>query len=242
MVDATPQGFNMSEEIFDKSLKFFDKAKPKVIFVSGGEPTLHPRFEEICTEIKSRYPDSFVGAFSNGSFIFDKKKTDTVRVLTKIGIKFSIRTHPIFYPNYEKTMAEKEKLLEIGCEFFNDGIDGLIRLGRARSAHLDYASNGCQCANTVLTAKQSISGSDWLLVLESIAVHLCKPSIGIDGTIYAGETRWCQPIGHVDYSTLDTLYKRAKEFNPLKCNKCNGLDKIKQLNKRAYDFMVGSQS
>lgn len=243
MADAEPNGFSMTEETLKHAMLFLQNARPNVLLISGGEPTLHPSFESICSSMVTAFPMAAICLLSNGSFIENKESTTSVeRLIKHKAVSVSIRTHPDFYPNYEKTMSNKDKLLSIGCEFFNDGIGALTRLGRAKNNHLDYRSKAAQCANTVLTAKQTTCASQWISMLECSARNFCKPTIGVDGTIYPGETQFCMPIGHVRTSSISDVYERAKALNPLKCNKCNGLEAIKSKNRPAYDLLTNSQS
>ena len=238
MIDANPRGTAIDLETFREVYDFLQRTKPKVLLISGGEPTTHPNIVGICMILKRSNPDSLVSMLSNGSFIFDDYKVASVKTIMNAGVSVCVRTHQEFYPSYKKVLSKKHDFYAMGCEFFDGGIDALSRLGRAKDSHPDFKTKGAQCANTVLAAKQSPNERVWLDMLEYGAKNYCKPSIGVDGTIYAGETQWCAPLGHVRDATLESIYERAKKFNPKSCNKCRGLEKIKDLNRAAYDLLV----
>lgn len=238
MIDASPEGHSMKRDVFKDTLRFLMEAKPKVVLISGGEPTQHRNFSGICLIIKALMPEAVVCLLTNGLFIYNKNKTEDIRYLIEKGISVSVRTHPKFYPSYKRVMAKSAEIVGLGCSMFDDGIDSLSRLGRAKKNHQSYPSKGAQCANTVLAAKQTKDGRTWLAMLEYSAKNYCKPSIGIDGTIYAGETQFCHPIGHVKESTLESLYEKAKTFNPQRCDRCNGVEKVRITNGLAFKLLV----
>jgi len=68
------QKFNMSIDMFKKALLSL-KEWPKRIGIIGGEPTLHPQFEEICKAIgESDLPKEKFGLFTSGGKNFKKYK------------------------------------------------------------------------------------------------------------------------------------------------------------------------
>jgi len=67
------QKFNMSIDTFRKALESLE-GWPKQIGIIGGEPTLHPQFEEICLILQKEVPREKVGLWSSGSTKYDGYK------------------------------------------------------------------------------------------------------------------------------------------------------------------------
>lgn len=65
------QHFFMDLKTLEKSLLSV-KNFPKKIGIIGGEPTLHPEFEEVCKLIRRTLPNKFVQLFTTGGARYDK--------------------------------------------------------------------------------------------------------------------------------------------------------------------------
>jgi hypothetical protein len=211
-IDAAPDRQDMTEEVFEGVLNFLTPARG--ILVSGGEPTLHPHFFEWVSRIVGLKKKVFL--LSNGSFVDDTKKLNEVKELQKKGVLIEIRTHPLYYPNYHKTKAKESLFTKLGFFFAEDGLDSLVKLGRAKP------ENGCflGCTNLVLGSRQLNSFEQVIEAMESRG-KLCTPLVAIDGKVHCGETQFCESIGTV-FDSKETLFSNLKKFNPLHCDRCYG--------------------
>lgn len=225
MVDACPDGLDMDQMTLDKTCRFIKDMAPPTVQITGGEFTDHPNFYPyVLTILNTVEPGTIVVLESNGSFIMDDENTSKVLDLLRRNVYFlQIRTHKLYYPNYERTMAHKQMLESLSdkIKVYDDGIT-LFPQGRAKENFKDEC-NACQskpkCSNLYLIAKQAKPKSlkDVIYILQKEAHNFCKPMIGPDGNIYPGESPECEPIGNLDGKYDDILQKLITGYP---CNKC----------------------
>ena len=218
--DSNPNGKHMNPRTFGDLLSFIHRARPTVLLLSGGEPTLHPDFPEIANHFLDLAPATIV--LSNGSFAKDRKALAAVKALMARGIQVQVRTHPAFYPTHEETVRARNFLTEIGCQVFDDKIDGLLRVGRAKNSHPDVPNLPCSCLNPALVARQTPGFRDWIETMEQ-AGRFCSPHVDPNGTVRAGESGECRAVGNVSNST-EKVFGGLAKHNPRDCNLCNGFD------------------
>lgn len=224
MANATPAGKHMDIGVFNDTMKFLNRLRPANVQVSGGEFTLHPDFHDmVCALVQSLAPPVIgmkrqIILESNGSFIEDIKKTMAVKDLISRGCSLQVRTHPEFYPNYQKVwFKHRQDLLKITPFVFNDGIR-LMPFGRAKKNHAGELAmkSSPPCSNMFLLSRQCV---DLMSVVAMMETHgfLCKPLVGIDGRLHVGETVSCQSFGHVT-DNLATLFENLKHMRH--CDGC----------------------
>lgn len=237
MVNAEPEGIHMNKEVVNQSVRFIQKLQPFNIQVTGGEPTLHPYFFEICQKLCSLRESAELGLSvvleSNGSFIDDPEKTSKIReLIEKWNVLVQVRTHPKYYPNYKKIINNAE-LKKITPYVFDDGIN-LLPFGRAVQNHREELNMSAKpsCSNMFLLSRQV---SSMVAVIHEMEAHgfFCKPLIAATGGVYVGETTTCQLLGSV-WDTPEALYTTLRGRLP--CNKCGLKRNIPQ---RALDILVG---
>lgn len=87
---------------FNKVLDWFEKQNIKKISLIGGEPTIHPKFEEIINIIKKRNFKTVL--FTNG--LFNSKIADKIssKVISSIFLNYN---SPTFYTKGQRELLEK---------------------------------------------------------------------------------------------------------------------------------------
>ena len=236
MANAKPDGFHMAKETVDQSIRMIERLKPFNIQVTGGEPTLHPLFYEICEQLCELRIEAEMGLLvvleSNGSFIYDPVKTEKVKTLIKKwGVSLQIRTHPKYYPNYKK-IFHNEELRKITSHVYDDAIR-LLPFGRAINNHRDELDMTAKppCSNMFLLSRQVHSMVAVIHALEANG-FFCKPLIGVNGGVHVGESVTCHRLGSV-WDTPNSLFETLKGKMP--CGKC-GL--VKNIPQRAMDLLI----
>lgn len=130
-VDATPEGTHMTWDTLNKVLSFIKhlpaasmellssvptSMRPVNLVVSGGEFTEHPEFAEMITHIANVLPDMNIILESNGSWLGDPVKEKGLKSILGLDMVrlLLVTTHHKYYPDYNKTMLNKEAFLEFG--------------------------------------------------------------------------------------------------------------------------------
>lgn len=217
MVDANPNGMHMTLDTFQNALSFLNELKPFNIQVTGGEPTTHPSFFDMCISLRKTFLNSNLILLSNGSFSKDNNIYNQVEELIfKYQYVLQIRTHPKYYPNY-KTVIEDIKLRKLTSHIYDDMIR-LIPFGRALKNHQNDIEWGLKptCSNIFLLSRQF---SNMPSIIKAMETHgfLCKPIITVNGNVHAGETSKCIKIGDVN-TNLTEIYLTLRNSEP--CDKC----------------------
>lgn len=211
MHDARPDGYDMTPDTLADVLVFLLAVRPHLIQLSGGEPTLHPRFEEFVKKVTETFPQTYIIIESNGSFVMDPERRDSIiRLLQHPNVNLQVRTHKLYYPNYKRTMRMNfiKKLPK--THLYNDCIR-IFPIGRAAkmASGLRYRT----CTNTFLLHKQRPT-----FTIPEIASYLqqngrfCSPMIGPNGILHAGESIFCTDLGHVS--------NPKSMFDVFPCGKC----------------------
>lgn len=130
-VDATPEGRHMNWPTLNSVISFIKhlppasmellssvptSMRPVNLVVSGGEFTEHPEFAEMITHIANELPDMNIILESNGSWLGDPIKEKGLRSILGLDMVrlLLVTTHHKYYPDYNKTMLNKEAYLEFG--------------------------------------------------------------------------------------------------------------------------------
>jgi len=216
MDDANMEGVHMSDETVETLKALIKEVKPLFLQISGGEPTLHPKWIDICLEFKKL---AYVILETNGWWLGDKEKEYEIKKLAEQGVLVQIRTHPDYYPDYEKTIQHSTRVENWkNVELFDDEVY-LYPLGRAQTNKLkpDPKCSRPFCMNCFLIVKQGAASTFKELVNYLHGIRkFCKPLIDADGSIKAGESTLCRTIGSVD--NPDSVIENLKKGKP--CNKC----------------------
>jgi hypothetical protein len=235
----------MSDDVFRGACAFLQRTRVKLIAVSGGEPTLHPKFVDIMWDLvrlkhlepKAQRPH--VVLLTNGTWVIDPVKTAFIKELISKGIDVQVSTQKEFYKNHDMILAHKEYLIQIGCNVCLDPIEQLVRLGRCGLRDFpSFPVTPCPCANSILIARQTNAGN-WLSAME-LQGQFCKPSINIDGTISIGETPSCVITG-TTVNAIEDIHARAKKQSPRLCNGCFGWQRLVTKHAKAAAYFTGKK-
>lgn len=245
-VAATPDGAHMNDDVFKRTCDFLQHAEVRMVAISGGEPTLHPKFEDVMLDLlrlhsqRAQFGKKFhIALLSNGTWVTDSGKILFIKELISKGVSVQVSTQQEFYKSYQLIRDHAEYFSYIGCELFDGPVKQLVRIGRCGLRDFpDFPVTPNPCANTILMARQ-VTMNRWLSTMESQG-QFCKPSINIDGTIVVGESPQCAVIGTVD-DTVGRVYTNVKNKSPRVCNKCHGWHALVNRHKAASEYFTGKK-
>lgn len=183
LANSTPEGSHVALETYTRALDVAAELGDPFVMLSGGEPTEHPRIVYLIREASRRF--AFVAVLSNGMWTHNPKATAE---LLATGANWQITNDPRFYP-----LRLPEGELEDPRVTYTYQIPTLIRLGRWRG---ESNRLGPACYNLRSAVRHHRSFVLGVLFLRS-QHKFCTPSIDIDGTIRAGESPECYPLGTI---------------------------------------------
>jgi hypothetical protein len=224
MEDATPAGEHMPFDTFMKALDFTERAEceaikakiPVMIMISGGECTDHPRIVEMVEQVVKR--GWILTLLTHGLWLDNVElresllQKDWKHVLVQV--TNDERYYPRKPPRFEHPRVHYVSKLQI-----------LSTLGRAAETKFDPKGLDPRIAPSSFNFR-SIVHSTRSVPTAILALRIrgclgksgfCVPSVSHDGTVVAGESRFCYPIGTVD-STNDELTQAV--LNMGSCNRC----------------------
>lgn len=193
----------MSIDTFKRSLDFINKNNFMVILISGGEPLEHPQFFEIAElAIKSKLK---IVILSNGMWI---ENEDIRKKVLDLGIPFQITNDVMYYPKRIKKIEHKLLVYE-------EKIRVMSALGRAKENKIIGTRKAPFCFNLRSATNFLKNFKHGVMTIRNNG-KICTPYIEIDGSILAGESKYCYKIGTID-STNEELTKNLLD---MKCNYC----------------------
>ena len=206
MDEAGPDGKHMSMETFGHTLNFIERFDLKIIFMSGGEPTDHPQFKEFV--IMARKRDLPVMVSSNGMFMPERSD------LLDLEARWQIINDPRYYP-------KRIPRIEHPNVFYAEEIPAPITpIGRSKNAQGGRMSPLCFNLRSITRSMGCFQRA--ILQLRLLG-KMCIPGVNIDGSIVAGESRFCHVIGNVQ-DTDETLTKNIIAMTCSRCGLVNNLD------------------
>jgi len=234
MEDSTPKGLHMTREIFDKALAFSERIErrasdmgvPSSILLSGGECTEHPEIVSFVETLIERRT-AVITLITNGLWLDDPKLRSALLRKQWTNLLVQVTYDPRFY-------AKPPPKINDSRVYYVDALQLFIPLGRGKrskglpprkaptSFNLRSLTRGLKSVEEAIAQLR-------LRTLSGRSGH-CVPSIGSDGTIRAGETNSCWPIGTVD-STNDEVTQAL--LNMGSCNHCGLEDRLSPREKRA---------
>lgn len=228
MQDSNPDGDEIDMKTVYDVCDFINRNRVLFLIVSGGEPTMHSKFDEIIDTIINKTSVKIIVA-SNGSFFYDVKRKNMIsRMVFKYSkrMSFQISSFKEYYKNHEAIARDQEKIVKFlkptqsYIELKN--LRKIVCLGRA--ANNDYFENIVDnqeykltsCINGYLVGKQSQSLKQFIFTLEASG-YVCIPMVDTKGMIHLSESRLCPTIGHVSDNDNDVI-KKICSSEP--CGKC----------------------
>jgi hypothetical protein len=213
-VDATPEGEHMSRKTFEQALELTKSMGVPVVLISGGEPTEHPELLEF-TKLAKALP-AMVLLLSNGQFFEEKKYSpEELQVLLETVDGVQVTNDPRYYP-HAVTIPTHPKVT-LTTELLT-----LSPIGRAKD--MESLRKAPHCFNIRSATKTALGIAEASLGLAVQTAAFCSPSVNIDGTVVAGETPFCYPIGKVGESLLTLTHNILH----MQCNKCGMFDALPQ--------------
>ena len=240
MESAVPSGEHMSMDLFMKALDFTERAEcevikggmPVMMMLSGGECTDNPNIVEMVQKIARR--GWVVTVLTHGLWLDNKELRD--RILrdddwTRANILVQVTNDERYYPR-------KPPKFEHPRVVYVDKLLVLSTIGRAASPKFDPKGLDPRRApssfnlRSITHSTRSIASAIQLLRVRGMIGRsgFCTPSVSHDGTVVAGESRFCYPIGTVD-STNEELTQAI--LNMGSCNRCSQESNLKPEHKRA---------
>ena len=178
--------YQIDKDILSNNLKILQEKTDLIseIVLTGGEPLLHPNIKEICTIIKTIYPNLPLTIFTNGISISSFTKSDFL-FFSNLNIDFSISFYPdkILYNSIKSNihLLKKNKCKVMEEEksrplFFKNGIvknkhnsNKMQQIFQSCESYLDqnvymYEDKLIKCPTCILLQKEKIINSFGLLI------------------------------------------------------------------------------
>ena len=214
-------------DLFERALKFTERAEcelkrrrmPIMMMLSGGECTDNPHIVEMVDAIVDRGWIATIlthGLWLDNEDLRNKLLRDDTR--SQMGVLIQVTNDDRFYPR-KPPQIKHPKI------HYVDRISILSTLGRAASPKFDPKGLNLRAApcsfNFRSLVRHSKSFEKAVLALRVRGMlgksGFCTPSVSHDGTVVAGESRLCYPLGTVD-STNEELTQAV--LNMGSCNRC----------------------
>lgn len=227
MEDATPRGEHMPFETFTKALDFTERAEcevikagmPVMMMLSGGECTDHPRIVEMVEMVAKR--GWIVTLLTHGLWLDDVELRNQILrddVWWRNNILVQVTNDERYYPRKPPKFEHKKVI-------YVDKLLVLSTIGRAASPKFDPKGLDSRIApssfnfRSIAHSLKSVPKAIQVLRVRGMLGKsgFCTPSVSHDGTVVAGESRFCHPIGTVD-STNDELTQAVLTMGS--CNRC----------------------
>lgn len=226
MDDATPDGGLMDfNTTFLNSLKFA-KVCGGVIILSGGEPTEHPHFMDMCKEV-SKWGFKF-SICTNGMWMFEPAQARSfVSIACLEGFcGAQIYTNPKWYRLHDDTVrkyqenADEWRSLKVLLDVSD--IRGMSDIGRAKTCkraveETESSPYHNMCLKTHVSAAQC-NDLETLTQILMCQGGFCKPLVDWEGNVHASESWLCQSFGNVNSNIPGEIFDLIKSGRP--CGSC----------------------
>lgn len=212
--DATYDGKHMPMETFEKVLKFITYINPMVVIVTGGEPTEHPDFFEIMKKLIAVFGKDRILLTSNGMFLYNQVFTNKV---LDLGVEIQVTNDIRYYP-MAINMSLKHSLIK-----YETHIRTIFPQGRAVANGIKvHGVTAPKCFNIRSIALRNANTFKETVGLMEMKMKVCTPSIGIDGSLYLGESSLCNKVGNIEMTDKEIMNNIRK----FKCNMCGMIDNL----------------
>lgn len=237
MESSTPSGQHMTRETFLAALELtarleglaWSRGVPKILLISGGEATEHP--DALWFLETARVAGYLRILITNGMWLDDPELRAKILRPDWTDLMVQVTNDPRFYPSAPKAVPTDDPRVT-----FVPSLTVLVTLGRLKKSRLPASPpvrKGPTSFNLRSLTRSLGDVREALFMLRARAAvgmsgH-CSPSISSDGTIVAGETSNCFPIGDVRSSAEDV----TRALSSMQCNKCGLVDGLTQEQKLA---------
>lgn len=237
MEDSTVAGQHMTRETFLATLGLTERLEglawergiPRILLISGGEATEHPDIEWFLETAHARGYHRLL--ITNGMWLDNPELRAKILRPDWPDLLVQMTNDPRFYPSAPKALPTDDPRV-----MFVPSLTVLVTLGRLKRSRLPKAPpvrKGPTSFNfrSLTRSLGDVREALFMLrarTLRGMSGH-CSPSISSDGTIVAGETSNCFPIGNVHSSAADI----TRAMLAMQCNKCGLVDDLSQQEKLA---------
>lgn len=205
MEDARPEGHHMTLGMFARAIEFMQDLGDDRIVLAGGEPTEHP---EILTILDMAQATGMrLGLMTNGTFLANRDMADNI--LSR-HLYIQITNDPRFYPKPLPLVVEGPDI------HYVTALPALLRLGRSTQEDGPYSPHCGMVRQICQGHSPDAQGFRALMAQLRELRILCVPSISADGSLHAGESRWCRKIGDLNTPLADLM----KALVEPACGKC----------------------
>ena len=247
---------HMSQGVFYNSLALFRKLGINVILISGGEPTLHPKWAEWTREaLRSA---AHVGIVTNGNWLIPGRRIPDAQILAaetmvellrenKGRLSVQISSDPMWYPNHEDIIAGFKRFTErfpdvVEFVTLETKVEHMVSLGRAASNPdcLEMAKNDKTITTSCFIGALMTAQTDFKTATSVLEANnrFCKPFIDWDGGIHWSESHLCPEFFKIpshlmmDDAMFDQISEAAHAWRP--CGKCADYKKLLNNNYPKY--------
>ena len=224
LVNALPTGTHITEETLDNLLQLLKYVNVPILNISGGEFTENPDWFNIINKIilfiKNNNLKTKLLLQSNGTFIFDKDKTQKIFQIIQDSIiyKLYISTNKIWYKDYDEVYKFFENINNPKIVLYlNDRQERLANLGRAKdleNVNLNINAS-CKLAYDTIKQKKFNNLNEFFNIMPP---GWCSPMININGNIYLGWGIECVSVGNINTDSYKQIYNNIINYVP--CRKC----------------------
>ena len=228
MDDANPYAPHMTEDTCRNAVAFAKSSGVHLLIVSGGEPTEHPKFFDLC-RIVSQSGLRF-SICSNGMWLGDPRKEWMMEKVCRLDgfCGGQIYSNPKWYRLHNQTVskwnAQGAKWEALHLLFDTTDIRGMQALGRAKSCpeamkEAESSPFHNSCLASCLTLVQSPTPQDFFRLM-FMQERFCIPMVDFKGDVHMSEVWSCPSCGNVNEDTYDALWLKMRQFRP--CGGCLG--------------------
>jgi hypothetical protein len=237
MEGSTPSGEHMTRETFSAALALTERLEgvawsrgvPKLLLLSGGEATEHPDVLWFLETARSR--GYKVILITNGMWLDDPELRAKILRSDWPDLMVQVTNDPRFYPKAPKAVPTDDPRV-----VFVPSLTVLVTLGRLKRTRLPPSPpvRRAPTSFNVRSLTRSLGDvREALFMLRARAAmgmsgH-CAPSISSDGTIVAGETSNCFPVGNVHSTAAEV----TRAIVGMRCNRCGLVGNLSQQEKLA---------
>lgn len=236
MENSTVAGLHMTTETFHKALDLtatleglaWSAGAPKKVLLSGGECTEHPDIIEFIKDAFRRNYQVFL--ISNGMWLDNTELRASILRPEWKNLMIQITNDPRFYPSKPENIPDDNRLV------FIPSLTKLIGLGRLKRKNVPdgIPMRSAPTSFNIRSLTRHFRDIKVAIAVQRLRANSgfsghCSPSISSDGTLVAGESNLCFPIGNVNSTAMEI----TKAICDMQCNKCGLVDNLTQEQKIA---------
>ena len=246
--NCEPEGTDMSMEVLDDIIQFINhpELRFRVILVSGGEPTEHPRLFDILDRLYETNTQNKWGErkaiilATNGMFLNRNEKPEgyqivrefTGHLLSYKDLRIQLTADPRFY---------KTQINEKNLKYLKKKARNLLLIENTVTLLADYrrATTGTMPKMNYRTApfcfnarSMANNGYTFPMIVEHREVKnnkFCAIGFDMQGNIRISESLTCAPIGNVN----TPMHELVNSIRELRCQSCSAFKQLSPAHRNA---------